>query len=311
MCHDDVHGRGILTTGTGPCIHHVARGGGGSIPDGATTGGAAHSSLDVLLLGGLGGGTHRVIVVVLDISFCGGSCCCAASPFFFLRDSSLRDSSAMSMLRMSSFTSSAARSRLPAPTMLLDHRGGTPARQGDPSERRICRDDGGRVWGKGGDLAADAKAVVTAVGRAGASRVEAEARGAGQGLREGRGSRGGRRARASRGRAQRREGGGGEGTRGHHGSGAWGGGGSATAEPCTIVECGRLSVHVLHRKANLMILEALNIASPQIRSWFLLYGLVIFRIRRHCSSASFPSFLYMSFNIFQSQERWSSIAVQS
>jgi hypothetical protein len=48
--HDDVHGHGILSTGTGPCIHHVARGGGGSIPDGAATGGAAHSSLDVLLL---------------------------------------------------------------------------------------------------------------------------------------------------------------------------------------------------------------------------------------------------------------------
>ena len=30
--NDDVHGRGILGTGTGPCIHHVARGG---IPAGA------------------------------------------------------------------------------------------------------------------------------------------------------------------------------------------------------------------------------------------------------------------------------------
>jgi hypothetical protein len=86
--------------------------------------------------------------------------------------------------------------------MLLDHRGGTPARQGDPSERRICRDDGGRVWGKGGDLAADAKAVVASGG--GGTRCRT-------GFGEGRGSRGGRRARGSRGRAQRRGGGGGAG----------------------------------------------------------------------------------------------------
>jgi hypothetical protein len=167
--HDDIHGRGILGTGTGPCIHHVARGGGGSIPDGAAMGGAAHSSLDVLLLlGGLGGETHRVIVIVLDIctglggerrgspeylllwrllllrGLClllpieDGPTALSLSPFFFLRDSS-----AMSTLPVSSFTSSAARSRLPPPTMLLDRRGGTLVRQGDPSEPRICRDDGG------------------------------------------------------------------------------------------------------------------------------------------------------------------------
>jgi hypothetical protein len=40
----------------------------------------------------------------------------------------------------------------------------------------------GRIWGKGGDLAADAKAAVTAVRQAGASRAEAGPRGAGQGF---------------------------------------------------------------------------------------------------------------------------------
>jgi hypothetical protein len=40
----------------------------------------------------------------------------------------------------------------------------------------------GRVWGKGEDLAADAKAAVTAMRWAGASRAEAGPRGAGQGL---------------------------------------------------------------------------------------------------------------------------------
>jgi hypothetical protein len=48
------------------------------------------------------------------------------------------------------------------------------------------------------------------------------------------------RGRRRRGQRHEHRGGGGEGTRGYRGSGAWGGGGSATTEPCTIVEYGRL-----------------------------------------------------------------------
>jgi hypothetical protein len=252
--HDDVHGRGILTTSTGPCIHHVARGGGGSIPDSAATGGAAHSSLDVLLLlGGLGGGTHRVIVVVLDIcTGLGGER--RGSPEYLLlwwllllrgialllleglllegfeRHEHVADVE-LNLLRRSFPPPRAhhaprpsrwdpGEARRPERTPDLQRRWGQGLGEGRGSgggceggcrERRRRHEVQDRVWG-----------------RAGISRRTEGAGIAGEGA-------------ASRRRRRRgHRGGGGEGTRGNRGSGAWGGGGSATAEPCTIVECARL-----------------------------------------------------------------------